>query len=242
MPCVGQTVSHLVQRVSNLLGDQCVGQQYHRWTKGALIDILNDARCSLVSMRPDAFTQAVDLTLAPGSLQTLDKRYESLVDVISSGSGATEASVGTADIYYTKALRGKKCLANSDCTPASSYTMAYASVNEKNPRVFTVSPPVPVGSSPTVKANVVVTPAPYCPADEGKDLDIECQFVPALMEYMLYRAYGMEIDSAASEQASERHFKAYLTLIDKGYLVAQRWGSGYYKGKIGADDPAFKSR
>jgi hypothetical protein len=242
MPCPGQKVSDLVRRVSTLLGDQCTGQQYHRWTKAVLIDILNDARCALVAMRPDAFTQAVDLDLKPGTEQALDPKYESLVDIISSGEGAAQAAVGSSDIYYTKALRGKKCLAADDCVAASEYTMNSASVNEKNPRVFSVSPPVLPGQTPKVRANVVVTPAPFCPQDEGKDLDVECQFVPAMMEYMLYRAYGMEIDSVASEAASDKHFKAYMSLIDKGYLVAQRWGSGYYKGDIGSKDPAFKSR
>lgn len=241
MPCVGQTVSSLIQRVSTLLGDQCDDHHYQRWTQGNLIDILNDARCALVSMRPDAFTQTVDLYLKPGSEQTLDEKYQQLVEILSSGTGADEVSVGKGDNYFTKALRGKKCLA-SDCPSDDAYVMSYAAVNEKNPRTFSASPPVPVGQKPMVRAVVVVTPAPYCPGDESKDLDLECQFVPALMEYMLYRAYGMEIDSMASEAASERHLKAFLALIDKAYLVAQRFGSGYYKGDVGDKDPNFRNK
>lgn len=242
MPCEGQTVGSLIRRVSHLLGDQCAGQVYHRWTKATLIDLLNDARCALVALRPDAFTQTVDMPLRAGSEQTLDPKYQQLVDVVSSGPDDAPASVGTADTYYTKALRGKKCLA-SDCVGADTpYVMQYASTNEKVPRTFHVVPPVPVGSTATVRANVVVSPPPYCPSDESAPLDAECQFVPAITEYMLYRAYSIDVDSVASEQASQKHHQAFYAMIDKAYLFAQRWGSGYYKGEQGDADPAFRGR
>jgi hypothetical protein len=229
------TIGDIVERVSKAVGDNGPDCAYVRWPLADLYQYYSEAQNWLVGLRPDAYTRDVTLSLTQGSQQTLPDAYSSLVEIKLANDkfGAPSAkSVGRGDEYYSKALRGKRCIAPAD-TPYAPDTYTKYAANEKT---FSVSPPVPPGQHPTVQATVVEQPVPATPAQAKQVVGYALRFDPAVIEYMLYCAYRVELESATSAAKAERHLKNAYYAIDKAYKYEAAFNSGYFRGQMGDGD------
>ena len=89
----------------------------------------------------------------------------------------------------------------------------------ENPRMFYVEPPVPSGASVTLIVNAVVTPKH---AELDDKLPIESRFHNAVIEWMLYRAYSKDIESAHDNQTSQQHLAHFYNILQVSQLADDR--------------------
>ena len=243
------TLGDIIERLGADLNDE----DHVQWSKAVLIGFINEGLCELHGLRPDAFAATEVITLQAGTQQKLPAGVSSVSQVWSNVS--TDAAghvtdgkpVSSTDINYTNIFRNKKkCLTGgSDCVnPAASvYSVDSFIKNPIDDNAFDVSPPVPFGIYPQVRATVIKSPHRHDGTQLRECLGIACNYEAQIITYALYRAYCRDTESQTMMAASERFRKAFYEAIDKDYLQDQRYGSGLYKGqdpKRPYADPNFR--
>lgn len=238
------SIDELVIRAAQQLGDYNQDAQFVTWTRASLYDYMNEALCQLAANRPDAFAEVVDLALRPGSLQTLPDEYVAFVAIEENATPGAEAvsTVSAQDAYYAKVLRNKRCKV-SDCVGASgAYVVETATKSTTSERLFTVSPPVPFGASPTVKATVVTKPPKYCPTKGSDCSGVPCKYEAALVEWTLFRAWSQDAELAGSVQKAQMHYKNFFQMLGVQLKREAAYGSGYWQGQRGNGDENFRNK
>lgn len=247
------TLGALVDRIAGLLNDADAQCPNVRWSRDSLISHINEGLCRVQALRPDAFSTTSEIVLKPGALQTLPPVFVSLSSVESSvKADGSETPVQQVDDRFSKIFAKKRCLtrdrrcedprANAGQDPCASYAVKSFVKNPLDEKTFRVEPPVPPGCSPRVVVTAVKRPPRYCAADEGKCLEVDCEYEAAIVEWVLYRAFGIDTESAVATRISMEHLKSFNTLMATDYLMEQRYGSGFYRGQEGTGDPQFRSR
>lgn len=242
-------VSDLIGRVSSILNDDA-HVAGNTWPIGELVGHLNEGLCELLKLRPDVFVESVTLPLTAGGRQKLPPQYASLVrvntnlDADASGGLTEGAAVTEADGRYLGALKKKPCLSGPGrCAEPKPYAVSSYTRDGINSSTFTVSPPVPVGVTAAVDADVVVRPVRHTTASTGECVGVPCEYEAALVNWMLHRAYAKEIESQYATQQVDRYLKAWYENINAGYLQDSRFTSGLWTGqdqKRPAADPNFR--
>lgn len=250
------TLGDIVKRITGLLNDADPHAPNTRWSRETLIDYINEGLCRVNARRPDAFADTVQLTLKPGALQQLPMAFASFNAIETSvDAKGNETPVQQVDERFAKIFSKKPCLSrDTRCEdpraaaqaglldPCAAYAVKSFTKNAIDERSFRVEPPVPEGCSAVVTATVVRKPPRFCGADASKCLGIPCEFEAAVVEWALYRAYSMDIESAISARMAERHLEAFEIMMKGDYLQEQRYGSGYYRGHEGTGDAEFKRK
>lgn len=235
------TIGQLAERVAGITNDL----QFTRWSKATVIDYLNEGLCTVHGLRPDAFSGPVTLTLQPGALQTVPGEYSALVsvsgNVTTNAGGTTEGgSVSEADATFATILKKKPCLSHvvAGCAPVPGapaqkpYEVASFTRDATNPRSFTVSPPVPYGQNPQVRATAISAPPRHKVEDFGACSGIrDCKYEASLVSWAVARCFQTDIESQFASTAADRHMKAFYDMFNTLYLQDQRFGSGLYAGQ-----------
>lgn len=217
-----KTVKQLIAEVAQLINDAEEGYEHIRWTENELIEYANDAVLQLMVVRPDVFTKVVDLPLKPGSQQELPEPISQLIDVlgvrdvfgrVSGRPMRKNAAAAAVARNWFDELSCEVTAADGSYVPRS-YEFA-----PENPRMFYVEPPVPSGASVTLIVNAVVTPKH---AELDDKLPIESRFHNAVIEWMLYRAYSKDIESAHDNQTSQQHLAHFYNILQVSQLADDR--------------------
>lgn len=184
------------------------------WTQDDHIEFINSAQRQVAVERPDASQTSESIALVAGTKQTIPAGYRRLLDItrnmgadgLTPGKpiiGVDRASLDLANQYWHSAT-GK--------TSVQNYTY-----DEKTPEIFYVSPPVKAGEVVQIEAVFSTVPAEVTdPADELAINDI---YYNAILDWMLYRAFSVEVDSANSGAMAARHYAAFGNFFDKKYKI-----------------------
>jgi hypothetical protein len=216
---VKDRASRVIVSVARLLNDYEPGYEHIRWTRLDLLDYLNDAQAQLYVLRPAAFTRSEAFVLRPGSLQGPLQDGCQLQRVVGSGDGSRARKV---DDVLLQAFAGFGCKP----APASAiYRVSGFSFNPEDAAHFFVDPPVPEDGA--VHAVTVIcqqvpriltlaeldAALPSPPAPPADQLDAPGALRNSLIEWMLYRAYSVDMESPQSSAKQNLHLQTFNALL-----------------------------
>lgn len=190
-------VDHIVERVASLLQD--IG--HVRWTLPDLTDYINEAQIAIIRKVPAANIIITDLTLVEGTQQAVPSDAMVLMDVIRNNPGGSPGpTIRWVDMDIQNAT-----------TPdwhndTGAITVEEYMYDTDDPYTFWVYPPQT--SSPTdVRIKYAANPAII---NIGEDITIGDEFVNAIIEYMLHRAYSREAEFAGDDGKATMHLKQFI--------------------------------
>ncbi len=213
MACLGR---NLVQEAARLLNDAEPGFEHIRWTAADLLAYLNDALCVLFLARPDDFIETAEITLSQGSRQTLPDGVK-LIYRIDGTLDANGAMIGEqpskTNDRVARWFAARRCSAGvvAGASGSGVYFVSDYTIDGRDASTFIVNPPVPPGENPVILARVVRSPAPM--KSGADDLPVDCCLAPALLEWMLYRAYSVDDESVSSPTRAHEHVAMFFQLL-----------------------------
>ncbi|WP_303012482.1 phage adaptor protein [Rodentibacter pneumotropicus] len=167
-----------------------------------ILDYLNEAMAEMFKLNPSRFIKTVVAKLDDSDLQQpccCDLLYS--VDAITDAHGNFIAALKDVDEAAQTAFGKRNC--SNRKTDARSYSKVANTDNQ-----FTVKPPISPNETAYARMTCAVKPTQI---KAGDDLDeIVTENYAALVDYVLYRLFGAETESATSQQKSSYHHKQFL--------------------------------
>lgn len=203
--------SDIIGRATAILKDV----KYVRWTLANHYEFLTDAQRAVVLLRPGANATTVPLLLTQDSTrQSIPSGGYQLIDVVRN-MGADGTTPGEP---ITLTDRESLDTSNSAWhTGAAQSEIENYTFDDRNPAVFYVTPP----PAANVQVEIVYSKAPAAIAAVGDSLEIDDNYVPAVLEYHLYRAYGVNgaMQDFERSMTNLRNFYLLMGEIEKARLV-----------------------
>lgn len=232
--------------VSTSLNDQESGFPYVRWPVVELTGYFNESLTEIGNYRPDAFMVTMQVTLAPGSQQSISvatgARLLKSIDYngdtsLCPGYPVTECDLNLMRSFYKE-----------PCNTGDYKVLSYA-YDAKNPNIFYVSPPVPAGDNGYVVGTFVLDPDQFTHTGSltsltwtpSNDLTIDQMYYNAIKFWMLARAYEVDTESSTSQVESEKYYKKFYNLLGVQYKQTSAYNKGLYSGQ-GGDNQMTKQR
>lgn len=199
------TLAEIVARFGRVAQDP----SHTRWPVADLVDWINEGYRQVVILRPDATAQSAVVALAEGARQRLDDAASinlpdahALLDCVATRGRNGQAIRRTAQAVMDGMLPSWR---NARPTERIERWM----IDDRNPREFLVYPPAKAG----VELEIVYsnTPAPHDTGapDLAERLHLHDAYAPAILDYLLYRAYLMDTDSQANMIRATGHLSAF---------------------------------
>jgi hypothetical protein len=222
--------SDVLTRASRTLADV----QSVRWTTAELIDYVNDGELLVAEQKPDASSATKSMKLATGSRQSIP------TGSVAARSVGPAAAVLPQGIRFLRAVRNMKSdgttagrgirpmdIPSMDMllpdwhTEARNYSdgkyIEQASADATNRRGFYVYP-APL-STQTVFADVAYSVVPTLAlvadltANPQPDLSIGDEYLGALVDYVLFRAFAKDGDDTSNLARSSAHLASFEQVI-----------------------------
>lgn len=203
------TVQTLVNDVRNTLLDEGATR---RWSDDDLVLFFNNAVLQLCLVRPDATAKTVPVQLSAGTKQALPADGLRLID-LPRNMGADGLTPGAAIL---KAERAQLDMYNRNWhTDAAAAVVKNYLYDDKNPKVFYVTPPV----TGTVYAEMVYVAAParaVTASIGATNIPVDDVYYGALKDWMLREAYQVEL-SIVSEQRARTYERSFYQSLGLKY-------------------------
>lgn len=202
-------VQVLVDDVRNTLLDE---GSTKRWSDDDLTLFYNSAVLQLALVRPDATAKTASVLLAAGTKQSLPSDGLRLID-IPRNMGADGNTPGSAIL---RAKREQLDAYNRNWhTEAASATAKNFTYDERNPKVFYVTPKN--DGTGYVEVAYSAAPARVASANIGTtDIAVDDVYYGALKDWMLREAYQIEI-SLVSEQRARTYERSFYQSLGLKY-------------------------
>lgn len=176
-----------------------------KWPRGELLTYLNDGARAIVALVPEASATTSSLQLAVGSRQSLPAGSNMLLEVT--------RNMGTNGTTPGRALKrvDKAILDETNPTWYSDTSNVIATLfmyTTRDKQTFYVYPPSPGTNYVEIITSVIPTEQA-----EGSAIQISDVYVPALLDYILWRAYSKEAPYANANKADVylKSFSMYVT-------------------------------
>lgn len=168
-----------------------------RWPRAELLDWVNEAQQYIVAVKPGANAKVVNAhALSAGSRQALPNDGASLIDIPRNSSGRA-VRVVTREILDAQ-------LPNWHVENSAAAVQHY--IYDPNvPTIFYVYPPN-TGSG-TVELIYAATPTGA--TTEGTTVSLSDFYVPAILNYVMYRAYSKDADYSSNDANAKAYFQAF---------------------------------
>lgn len=194
-----------------------------RWTLDELRRYLNQAVKVIALKDPLAVSKTIVMALAEGTYQELPtgQRLMAVTRNITSAVNATPRVSGPIVTPITAvALNSSYRNWHNNAYVPFSATVSHIITEPTNPNAFWVFP----GNDGTGKLEVTVAetpddiPAPSNITDSEAyttDVPLDPRYEPALMDYMLYRAFSKDSDKQASQARAVAHMQSFNGTVDQ---------------------------
>lgn len=180
---MAEQVTDIVWRVRQLIHDSAGA----RWTDDEMLRWINDGLRELVLLKPSANAQRVTLNLVAGSVQELPTGGMQLIRITHNTSGN---AIRICDQDRLDAT------APSWRADPETGTVVHYMYSDESPYEFQVYPPN--DGTGRVEASVAMEPTQVTAMGQANPLaDI---YIPALTDYLIYRAYSKHSKHAGNEQ------------------------------------------
>ena len=177
--------------------------EFVRWSEAELLDWISEAQVA-IARTPGAYSLTKVMPLVEGTRQTLPKDAWSLVTVTRNYEEDGETPL-TPIRLVTRALLDAS-IPTWHMGPQRPLVENYV-YDERSPGVFFVYPP----NDGTGHAEVVYMGIPPKVESAEQELSLDDSFVPAILSYVLYRAFSKDSDYAPGAQSAATYFSAYNT-------------------------------
>lgn len=234
-----KTVDDYLREVSGQLNDQRTGREFQRWNRASLLQYLNDALTEIAGYRPDAFVEDLTITLSPGYKQTVPDRQINSLNTNSDGSLINEADLDLLRAFGSAAIC-PQCLRVDSAGNPIFKIMSYA-IDPKAPTNFYISPAVPVGLNPQVNATCTRPVPKFTLNDIGGEVPIAAKYNNAIKDYMLARAYEVDMESVQGRANSATHYQWFYNAMGVKYRMEAAFRAGNYNGAVGSGDPRSRA-
>ena len=189
-------VDFVVNRVASLLQDV----SHVRWTSQSLTDYINEAQLAIVKKVPSSNITIADVTLVEGTQQTLPAGGIQLVNILRNKPGGSPGkSIRWVDMEVQDATDPDWHTATAT-VPVDEYMY-----DPQDPYVFWVSPPQT--ATPTdveLKYSTVPTVV-----NIGDNIALKDEYINALVEFMLHRAYSRDAEYAGENGRAAVHLTQF---------------------------------
>lgn len=191
------SVDFIVERVASLLQDT----GHVRWTLPDLTDYINEAQLAIIKKVPSANIVTAIVALIEGTQQALPADGYFLQKVVRNYAGSSPGKV----------IRWVDMEAQDATNPDWHTATANATVEEymydqADPDVFWVSPPQT--SSPTdVQIKYGAIPAVI---NIGENITLDDEYINAVIEFMLHRAYSRDAEYSGPEGRASVHLAQFM--------------------------------
>lgn len=215
---MGIHAAALVVEVARLLNDHETGYQHIRWPRADLLEYLYDAEMAAYAAKPEAYAHDETVTLRPGTRQGPLPEGCKLQKII--GSDGSDRRARKVDDVLMQAFSGFGC--KPACDDDGIYAVSGFSFNPQDPAGFFVEPPVPDdGQEHSLDIVCLQEPKPLTEADldrTGTEPDADVIGSPtrmhnALIEFMLYRAYSVDMESGQSHAKAVAHLQTFNQML-----------------------------
>ena len=195
----------IIDEVSKQLND--VAQV--TWTEPSLLEYINSAQEAIASIRPDASSSIVTMKMVTGTKQTIPTNSLRLLEVIRNmGDGSTPGRVIRVVDSDSISLFNSNWHSQTVTVEIKNY--AY---NEKNPNTFYVDPPS--DGSEFIEISVSLSPVRV---NDGQDaLVLKDIYRNHVIQWCMFRAYSIEVDSQSSQNRARKHEESFYQLMGKKF-------------------------
>jgi hypothetical protein len=191
-------VSAILARVADTLLDP----GHVRWPTTELRRYISDGARLIGAHKPDAVTTTDTWTLAAGAEQQLPDDAEALIDVL----GATRIDPQVLD-RFTPNWR----------TVGAARRIQHYGQDLRDPRRFTVVPPALAGATITAVYEAAITEL----GAEDLTVPIRDVYLPAMVDYVAFRAYVKDSDDTLNQQRATMHLQLVGQALGVQLQVAQ---------------------
>lgn len=194
------TVGDLLRRARTVL--QEIGADGIRWTNAELLDWLNEAYATVLSIRPSANTINAEFDCVPGTRQELPVGADRLIDVVRNLADKTRGLAVSRTGRETMDATRRRWHGESESDAIEHFIF-----DEMDPRRFYVYPP----ASAAARLEIIYSklPAPHAEAEASPEsqepLRLPASYAPILLDMVLARAFSKDAEHAANLQRATLH-------------------------------------
>lgn len=197
------TVKTVIDRVKTILQERGTGI---RWTDSELIGWLNEGYIVVASVRPDAFDAMAEIDLVAGAKQTLPSDARRLLDVFTNGNGGAVRPIDRNVLDTTRRAWQYE---------TQTLDIERAVFDDRLPTQFWVYPPAADGAKLTLLYAKNTEPHATATLSAIQDDAIltEETYAPALVDYVLSRAFMKDAETGANLSRGQAHYQAFAQAI-----------------------------
>lgn len=192
-------VADVVVRVAQLLQDTT----HIRWTLAEKLQYITDAVREVCFYKPEACVKTAVANLVAGTRQAIPADATTLMDIVRN-MGVGGATPGIAPRAVTREILDAQMPGWHASTPAAE--VKHYVFDPQNQRVFYVWPPQPATEQGSLELVYAAEPAN---ATEGGTLDLDGTWLPAIVNYTLYRCYSKDAEYAANASLAAAFYQAF---------------------------------
>lgn len=199
------TVKNIIdQRVKVVL--QELAPDGIRWTNAELLCWLNESYQVIVGLRPDSAAVNESIELKAGTKQIIPDKGMRLLDVVRNLSESGMAILVCDRRQLDMTVRNWHGEKESD-------EIEHFVFDEMDPRHFYVYPPAAEGTRVEIIYSAVPPPHGDYETSKGDVIRLDDSYAPAIVDYILYRAFAKDADFAGNANRSAMHYNAFNTQL-----------------------------
>lgn len=195
--------SVIIDQVTDILQDKT----NIRWPVEELLRALNDGQRAVVLKRPDAAAKNTAVQLVSGSRQQLPVEGLRLIDVVRN-MGTNGALPGRSIRIVQREVLDAQL---PDWHTQAGTVVKHYMLDNRDPKRFYVYPAVQSGVALWVE--LIYSTNPRDVASLTDDLSLDEIYAPALVNYVVFRAYSKDAEYTADGGAAQAHYAAFLQLL-----------------------------
>ena len=192
-------VNDVVTRVGQLLQDTT----HIRWPLAEKLQYITDAVREVCFYKPDACAKTAVVNLVAGTKQGLPSDGTTLIDIVRN-MGVGGATPGVAPRAVTRKILDAQI--PDWHKSAASAEVKHFIFDPQNQRVFYVYPPQPATGQGSLELVYSAEPGN---ATENGTLDLDGTWLPAIVNYALYRCYSKDGEYAANANLAAAYYQAF---------------------------------
>lgn len=190
------TAKQIIDRAAILLQDTT----NIRWPRTELLEWLVEAQQYIVAVKPGARAKVTSRQLSAGSRQTLPDDGASLIDI-------TRNTTGSAIRLVSREILDAQ-IPNWH-TQTSTTVVTHYVYDPNAPEIFHVYPP----NNGSGSVELIYAATPGAVANEAAAITLNDFYAPAILNYVMYRAYSKDSDYAANDANAKAYFAAFESAL-----------------------------
>lgn len=178
-----------------------------RWTRAELLEWLNEAQRTIVLALPQATATTANITTVAGAKQGLPSDGWILIKA-SRNMGVNGTTPGRALVEVTHDQLSQNNPNWTSDSGAASANVYYYLPSDRT--TFWIYPPA---NSSGNRIEIIYSKTPTNMTTELQTIDVADQYLPILLNYVLYRACSKDAEYAPGLQLSGQYLQAFTALL-----------------------------